>query len=210
MTSDAVVTYRHLEVTDAAAAAELERVCYPTVEAESLLGEDEVATHVQTFYKGNWAALVGDQLVGISLSWRLNFDFAHPIHTLADVDDPELHDDGGLWLYGLDTSVHPDFRGRGIAGSIYQLRRDYVRDNLLDGIIAGGMLPGYANLDKQLSAAQYVNEVVLGIRSDPTLTFQLRQGFVVEGILPGYVDGSIGGGVASLIVWRPDNSPQGT
>ncbi len=206
MTPQTAVTYRRLEITDATAAAALERICYPTVEPHSLLAEDDVATHVNTFYEGNWAALVGDRLVGISLSWRLDFDFAHPVHTLADVDDPARHDDAGRWLYGLDTSVHPDFRGRGIAGRIYQLRREYVRANLLDGIIAGGMLPGYAHLDEQLSAAQYVNEVVLGIRSDPTLTFQLRQGFVVEGILPGYVDGSIGGGVASLIVWRPDAS----
>ena len=115
MTSETGVRFRNLELADAAAAAALEAICYPTVEPESLLSEDEVAIHVTTFSEGNWAALVGDRLVGISLSWRLDFDFAHPVHTLAEVDDPARHDNNGRWLYGLDTSVHPDFRGRGIA-----------------------------------------------------------------------------------------------
>lgn len=202
MRPSTAVIYRQLEVADANEAAALERLCYPTIEPTGLLLEEDVATHVRTFRDGNWVATVDGQVVGISLCWRLDFNFSDPAHTLEEIDNPTFHDAGGQWLYGLDTSVHPSFRGLGIAGGIYELRREYVRANGLEGIVAGGMLPGYEGLEQQMTAQEYVDQVVSGTRYDPTLTFQLKQGFVVEGILPGYVDGTIGGGVASLIVWR--------
>ena len=197
------VAYRNLELSDAEAAAALEQICHPSIQDSSLLLADDVAVHVDTFHDGNWVATVGGDIIGISLSWRLDFDFDEPIHRFEDVDDPRLHRADGPWLYGLDTSVHPDYRGLGVGAGFYDLRRNYVTEQQLRGIILGGMVPGYEPVQHQMSIEHYVAQVVAGERYDATLSFQLKQGFTVEGILPGYVAGNIGDGVATLLVWRP-------
>lgn len=54
----------------------------------------------------------------------------------------------------------------------------------------------------------YVAEVVAGRLFDPTLSFQLKEGFVVRGLLPDYLKDSASDNWATLIVWEnPDYSP---
>jgi len=70
------------------------------------------------------------------------------------------------------------------------------------------MIPGYQEVEDDLTAEEYIADVVAGRRHDPTLTFQLESGFAVRGLLPGYVDGTAGGGIATLLVWENEDYPQ--
>ena len=56
------------------------------------------------------------------------------------------------------------------------------------GMVAGGMLPGFAhyNTDKR---AGLCRQGAGGELFDPTLTFQLKEGFVVRGLLENYSGG---------------------
>jgi GNAT superfamily N-acetyltransferase len=115
------------------------------------------------------------------------------------------HDPDGEWYYGGDISVHPDYRGRGLGRRLYDARKDLVRRYWRRGIVAGGALPGYEHYKGELTVPEYVERVVDGELSDPTLTFQMRNGFEVRGLLEGYIEDEITGNWATLIVWEnPD------
>ena len=73
------------------------------------------------------------------------------------------------------------------------------------GIVAGGVIPGYADHINEMSAADYVERVVAGELYDPTLSFQLANGFEARGAIPNYLDDPAVGDNAVLIVWNnPD------
>lgn len=74
-------------------------------------------------------------------------------------------------------------------------------------MIAGGMLPGYMNYKAQYTIEDYISAVVAGKLYDSTLTPQIRNDFVPEGVLYNYIDDSAIIAHASLLVWRnPDFS----
>ena len=59
-----------------------------------------------------------------------------------------------------------------------------------------------------MSAAEYAAKVVKGDLYDATLTFQLRNGFEVRGVLKDYLNEPAIDSWAALIVWEnPDYRP---
>ncbi|MCB0127868.1 MAG: GNAT family N-acetyltransferase, partial [Caldilineaceae bacterium] len=72
-------------------------------------------------------------------------------------------------------------------------------------IVAGGLIPGYADHKSTLSVQAYVDQVVAGELFDPTLSFQLRSGFRVRGLIRDYIEDSASDNWATLIEWvNPD------
>jgi hypothetical protein len=56
-----------------------------------------------------------------------------------------------------------------------------------------------------MTAQEYVDAVVKGELTDPTLTMQIANGFEVRGVIADYVDDETTDGWASFIVWfNPD------
>jgi hypothetical protein len=72
-------------------------------------------------------------------------------------------------------------------------------------MVAGGMLPGYNRHKDAMTVEEYVERVAHGELTDPTLTPQLRSGFVVRGVLHDYIDDAAITPHASLIVWDNPN-----
>ncbi len=117
----------------------------------------------------------------------------------------EKHDPNGEWYYGTDIAVNPAYRGRGIGRELYDLRKDLVRRYNRAGIVAGGVIPGFADHKHAMSAEEYVAKVVSGELTDPTLTFQLRNGFQALGAIAEYWSDPAVDNHASFIVWHnPD------
>jgi GNAT superfamily N-acetyltransferase len=147
-------------------------------------------------------------VVGLGSGFFLDFDFDQPAHTFQEIIDGGYythHNPDGAYYYAADISVHPDYRGKGIGRLLYNARKDLVRRYQKKGIVGGGVLPGYAQYKGKFTVAEYVEQVVDGALFDPTLTFQLRNGFQVRGLLEGYIDDSASDGWATLIFWpNPD------
>ena len=161
--------------------------------------------HQTVFADADLVAVDGDEVVGLGSGFLLDFDFDDPGHTFREIIDDGWyghHDPSGSWYYGADISVHPRHRGRGIGGRLYGARKALVRRLGRRGIVAGGLLPGYDGVRDRMSVPAYVASVLRGERSDPTLTFQLRHGFTVHGLLPGYLDDEASDGWATLLVWE--------
>jgi predicted amidohydrolase/GNAT superfamily N-acetyltransferase len=113
------------------------------------------------------------------------------------------HDPEGDWLYGMEVVVHPDYRNMRIGRRLYQARKRLCTDLKLRGIVFGGRIPGLArHFTRYGSAAAYVQAVIDGRRRDPTLSFQLSNGFEVVGILRDYVPSDHDSlGYAVLLKW---------
>jgi GNAT superfamily N-acetyltransferase len=112
------------------------------------------------------------------------------------------HDPAGRTLYGAEVMVDPRRRREGIGRTLYAARRELARQLGLRRIRAGARLPGYHRHAHRISAEQYVEQVLRGELSDPTLSFQLSEGFRVLTVIPGYMRGDEQScGYAALIEW---------
>ena len=197
-----------LEPRHAPALEQLQIACFPTLAAHELMREEHFLSHARLFPEGSFVALDGDNVVGLGSGFFIDFDFEDGQHTFKDIIAAGYytnHDPVGAWYYGADISVHPEYRGRGIGKLLYEARKDLVRRSNRRGIVAGGVLPGYAEHRGKLTVQEYVDKVVAGKLFDATLSFQLKNGFEVQGLLENYLKDAASDNWATLIVWdNPD------
>jgi len=108
----------------------------------------------------------------------------------------------GRTLYGAEVMVSPDVQRRGVGKLLYKARRDLVRHLGLRRIRAGARLRGYHRHAARMSPEEYVERVVRGELKDPTLSFQMREGFDVLAVVQGYLRNDPESlGYAAVIEW---------
>ncbi len=189
----------------AEALAAFQRTCYPTLPQEELFTADHYRSHVRIFPDGQFTAIVrtpdSEQVAGATTTMRADYGEL-PAHFLDFIGHNTIctHNPKGLWLYGIDMSVRPAFRGRGISRRLYAARAALVRRLNLRGEFVAGLLPGYQAVRGQMSVEAYVDRVVAGELSDPTLTPQLKSGFRVERLLYGYITDPRSDDVSTLLI----------
>ena len=182
-----------------------ELACIPMANPDDLLSEADIRAYAEVFPRGFFVARVDGRPVGMGAGIYLDFDFDHPQHSISGITGEHQcgnHDPGGEWYYGTDITVLPEFRGLGIGKILYQHRKDLVIEDGKRGIIAGGSLPGYFHYKDTMPVDEYVAKVVAGEMRDPTLSFQLANGFEVRGLLENYLEDEADDGWATLIVWE--------
>lgn len=189
------------------ALAKLQKIVFPTLSPEELFTPQKYLRHLELFPEGQFIAVVHQDgkevVVGATSTFRTKFDFAHIQHTYIEkISDGWLtnHDPDGEWLYGVDMSVHPQYRGRRIARRFYDARKALVRQLHMRGELAGALLPGYELHSEHISIAQYALRVKQGKLHDPTLSVQLRNGFQIRGILYDHISDPRSENAAALIV----------
>ena len=200
--------YRNLTKDLAAQCAALEHQAFPHADPADLLNEADIAAYADIFPEGFFVCLDGERVVGQGAGIFLDFDFEDIQHRIVDITGEHQclrHDWAGDWYYGTDIVVHPDYRRRGIGRQLYELRKDLVRRTGKRGIIAGGYMPAFAGHKHEMTAAEYVEKVAARDLYDPTLTFQLDNGFEIRGVLADYITDPAIDNWAALIVWtNPD------
>lgn len=187
---------------------QLQRDAFATLHEDELMVEAHFLKHCELFPEGNFVAFCGDRIVGLGSGFLIDFDFEDSAHTFQEIIAGGYytnHDPEGAYYYGADISVHPDFRRRGIGTKLYEARKDIVRQLNRRGIVAGGLIPNYANYKKDMSPYDYVEQVVAGTLYDSTLSFQLKRGFKVRQLLENYIEDSASDNWSTLIVWENDS-----
>jgi len=196
----------------AAQLEELQLVCFPTLADDQRFKRVHFLKHMELFEEGQFVALDGDNVVGATATIRLNFDLNHVDHTFADIIQGgwlTSHQRDGVWLYGADVSVRPEYRGRGLATALYAARHEVVWRLKLKGQVTAGMIPGYGALKETMPAEQYYEDVVAGRIRDPTLSMQMNVGFEPRGLLANYLNDPVCDNYSVLLVLDAEKSVRG-
>ncbi len=170
--------------------------------------EEQIRSHLTVFPEGQIVAIERESctVVGMAASLVVNWEDYDKEGDWRDFTDRGYfrnHDiENGRTLYGAEIMVHPGIQRCGLGGKMYAARRKIAEDLGLLRIRAGARLRGYGKVAARMEPEDYVREVVAGKRKDPTLSFQLRQGFAAIALVGDYLPGdSDSQGWAVLIEW---------
>jgi GNAT superfamily N-acetyltransferase len=167
--------------------------------------------HLAVFPEGQFVALDGDRVIGLTVSMRLRFDPKHPViepwwETIGAGWLRHIPD--GAWMYGVESCVHPAYQGRGVGGALMQARFDTARLLNLRGMVAGSTLLDYQQAAAVATPEEYVQGVAEGRWFDTNLTKQIIKGFRPGAVIPNYTTDPTALGWGAIIIWdNPDYNP---
>lgn len=186
----------------AAPLEELQRIVYPTLAESSIIREQHYRDYVRVFPEGQFVVEHKGRVIGMTTSIRhhLLLNEAHTFDEMLHGDITIMYEPLAEWLYGLDIGTHPDYRGLGIAGYLYDARQETVRRLKLKGQFTYGMLNGYGALQHKMTAQEYYEQVVTGKIKDPTVSRQMKNGFAPAGLVAGYVDDPVCAGYCAFLI----------
>ena len=182
----------------------LQHIVFPTLAEEEILHADQYKKHIEIFPEGQFVALDGDKVIGATSTIRYHFmlnDIQH--HTFFEIMGGgwfTTHEPDGEWLYGMDVSVHPDYRSKGIAKALYRARQYTCKQLGLKGQMTVGMLNGYAAVSDQLTIDEYYQKVKNHELFDPTVSVQEKVGFQIVGLMKDYLNDPTCGNAGAVIV----------
>ncbi|CAN5811284.1 GNAT family N-acetyltransferase [soil metagenome] len=182
----------------------LQRIVFPNLAEEELLHAEQYKKHVELFPEGQFVALDNDEVIGATSSIRYHFslnDNEH--HTFFEIMGGgwfTTHEPTGEWLYGMDVSVHADYRSKGIARALYRARQYTCKQLGLKGQMTVGMLNGYAAVSEKMSIDEYYEKVKSHELFDPTVSVQEKVGFEIVGLMKDYLTDPTCGNAGAVIV----------
>lgn len=167
-------------------------LCERTYPGSAPWSEAQLTRHREIFPEGQLVAVDrGHEVVGYAASLIVYWDDYAMDASWRDFTDRGMftnHDPVlGRTLYGAEVMVHPEIRGSGIGGKLYDARRALAERLGLLRIRAGARLRSYHKYANRMSAEEYVRRVVRGSLRDPTLSFQLNRGFHVLAVVEHYL-----------------------
>jgi len=184
------VRVRRARPEDVAALWACQRAAYPQFPESGLCDQRLLGLQIEAFPEGQLVAELGDDIVGYATALIVQIDDESPWYSYNEITGSgtfSTHDPSGDTLYGADIAVHPDHRGKGVAGALYEGRKHVLQQFNLRRMVAGGRIPGYAAHAGRLTAEAYVAKVVAGEMSDQALNAHLKAGYHVHSIHMGYL-----------------------
>ncbi len=182
----------------------LQHIVFPTLAEEEILHADQYKKHIEIFPEGQFVALDGDKVIGATSSIRYHFDINkkehHSFFEIMGGGWFTTHEPNGEWLYGMDVSVHPNYRSKGIAKALYRARQYTCKQLVLKGQMTIGMLNGYAAVSDQLTIEEYYQKVKNHELFDPTVSVQEKVGFEIVGLMKDYLNDPTCGNAGAVIV----------
>jgi predicted amidohydrolase/ribosomal protein S18 acetylase RimI-like enzyme len=166
---------------------------------------EQLAHHLEVFPEGQLVACDSNgRVLGSASSLLIDWDdYAESANWSSITGDGsfDTHNPLGKTLYGADMGVDPAARQQGIGSTLYEARKELIRDRGLKRLLTGGRISGYGEIADRMTARDYVSDVVDGKRRDPALTFQLENGLVVLDVVPGYMRDAESHGFATVLEW---------
>jgi ribosomal protein S18 acetylase RimI-like enzyme len=204
------IVIRPMAMEDIARVVELQKLAFPPPFSEDLHWDPEhLVRHIELFPTGQFVAEDMGKIVGScsnsivsELQWQKHGGWGET------VGGPNLRtfDRNGTTLYGLDITVHPDYRRQGIGRSFYRSRYSLVKSLGLARFGTGCRLPdfrNYATTRPGIRVEDYVERVVRGEATDRTLTPLLRMDLECIGVVRDYMPDEESANAAALLEWKP-------
>lgn len=194
---------RPITMADYPQLAEIMALVYPDL--GGAWSEHTIANLIRLFPDGQIAIVDHDRVVAAALTLRVKYDkFSIPHRYAEIINDKRIpgHSALGDAMYGLDVFVHPDYRGARLGRRLYEARKELCRDLNLRAVLAGGRLPGYHKVAKDMDVMAYIEAVARKTIYDPILTFQLSNDFSVKRLMRDYLpEDENSAGYATLLEW---------
>lgn len=202
---------RNSQLSDAAGINSVVQKCYPGVPPYSL---DALRAHINHFPQGQLVVEFEGKIIGFCMTFIISEKEAMKPHTWKEITGSGFasrHDPLGDFLYGMDICVDPDFRGKKVGERLYIERRRICQDFGLKGIIFGARIPGFSKKRKTYPTPEEYLEAIKSKKiKDPTVSFQIKNGFEPLAILNDYLPSDTESlGTAVLMRWEnPNIDPQ--
>ncbi len=206
------IRVRRWRKKDIPALVQVHKAAYPDYSDKVHYDERIYELQLEAFPEGQILAEVDGKIVGYATSIILQVDDeAHRFsyEELTGSATFMTHNPSGDSLYGANIAVHPDARGKGIAGKLYVRRRALVRQFNLRRMIAYGRIPGYSTQGAGITPEQYVEEVKAGRMSDSALNAHLKAGYRVKRLLLDFMPDASSLNYCTLLEWpNPRYNPE--
>ena len=200
------IRVRRLKPEDFDQVVVLAKKCFPGMKPWI---ERQFLSMLERFPDGQLCVEFNKQIVASSSSLMLDFGKYSQWHDWKLISDGGYisnHDPEGDTLYGLEMMVDPEYRGMRLSRRLYEKRKAFVKKRNIARIVIGGRIPGYKDHAKKMSVEEYVQLVVGKSLTDPTLTSQVSNGFVLRGIIPDYMPSDEdSAGYATFLEWTNPN-----
>ena len=201
--SAATLVIRNAQRADAPRIVDLSQRVYGIPESYN---ESEIRGQIVNFPEGQFVAEYEGKIVGYCATFIIAESIAFAPHSWMEITGggyASRHNPDGNILYGMEISVHPDFRRLRIGQRFYRARRELCEHLELKGIVFGGRMPGYAKKRADYRTPEaYLEAVREKELRDQVINFQMAQGFEPIGILHGYMPTDHpSGGHATHMYW---------
>jgi predicted amidohydrolase/GNAT superfamily N-acetyltransferase len=198
------IIVRKTTFKDAGAINQVVQKCYPGVPPYPV---DALRAQINHFPEGQLVVEYEGQVIGFCITFIISEAEAMKPHTWKEITGSSFasrHDPLGDFLYGMDICVDPDFRGKKIGERLYNERRNLCQSLKLKGILFGARIPGFIKKKKTYPTPEEYLEAVKSKKiKDPTVSFQMKNGFkpitVLKDYLPSDTESS---GYAILMRWE--------
>ncbi len=202
----APMTIRNATPADAGAIVDLSTRVYRDAELSGYT-EAMIIGQINHFPEGQFVVLHDERVIGYCATFIIGGDSALRPHTWTEITGggyASRHDPNGDYLYGMEVCVDPDYRSFRIGQRLYNERKKLCQEWRLKGIVFGGRLPTLARQHRRHESVEaYIAKVEDKTHRDPVLSFQLRNGFEVVGLLPAYLPSDRQSmGYAVHLLWR--------
>lgn len=184
------VRIRRARLADVPQLYACQEAAYQNYGVGGLCDQRLLTLQLEAFPEGQLVAVRRERIVGYATSLIVLLDDDSPWYSYGEITGDgtfSTHDPAGDTLYGADIAVHPDFRGRGIAGKLYEGRLAILKRFDLRRMVAGGRIPGYRSHAGRMSAEEYIERVSRGELKDPALSAHVKAGYRVLGVHMGYL-----------------------
>jgi GNAT superfamily N-acetyltransferase len=148
---------------------------------------------------------VNGEIVASMTSLIVNFDPNHPDHSWEEITDNGYitnHNPNGNTLYVVDIGVRPAYRKYGLGKWLMQSMYEVVVHLGMERLLGGGRMPGYHKVAHELTAQEYIDEVMKGNLKDPVITFLLRCGRTPVNLIADYLDDEESHNYGVLMEWK--------
>ncbi len=199
-----------LEATHFEGVVALQALCFPPPFDPQLLWQTHhLKRHRELFPAGQHVAVKGGKVIGSSTcmilsesNWQQHADWEATTggHNLAK------HDPRGTTLYGVDISVHPEYRGLGVGKALYRARFAVVQSCSLWRFGTACRMPDFGSAlvnSPALTPEEYAQSVASGALRDRTLSPLLKMGVRLTGVIEGHMDDEESGHAAAILEWSP-------
>jgi len=143
------LTIRTARLSDVPAIADLSRRAFGEDAASS---SGMIQGQVAAYPDGQFVVEYDGGVIGYAACFRIDESTAMKPHTWVEITGggyASRHDPKGDWLYGMEVTVDPDYRGYRLGRRLYNERKRLCQSLELRGIVFGGRLPTLAARKKR-------------------------------------------------------------